>query len=1308
MHSPSRVAARRIVALALLATGLSDARAIDIIFEPLSQTSHPLILDGTVSYDSENPGHDPNADDLAVLLGHIEDVYESAFIGNDTIRITYWWDSDMTFVGGQSIPAMMFENPQGTLTHSVVRFHPGINAYMDPNPATNNNFNMQQLLYDFGPNALTPQQQTARFSGDVPDVFEAAYNGAATAGDAVGRLDVLSLAFHEVGHSLGMNAGFSGLQNEMADNQFDVDPNDVRGAVMAILPRGTNPDPLDHLNGTDAVMAFLQGSRRTLPSAADYFAIAATQGWDVNLPRVDFLGGGDWHTGFNWMGGDIPFALTDAFVRHDGVVSLSGFGNVRSLTIDNNSSVQTNSQAFQTGALVIQSTVGGGTPRLLIQAGGTLFADDVLIRDNARLDIFGAGAAAHVDHDVIIEAGGELRGNGELAMTGMFGELINDGIIRGSGNGTLVISAVNNLAMDLDGVSEQGEVIATAGNIHFQAGSFDGFNGDMTIGAGRHITTDHTLGLGAGSLLLLDGTANTAATINGPGMLFVGQSAVLRAEGLGVVNNTLVIQNGILEASDNAELRLNGITLFQDGLIAGPGVVRQNGDLDVQSTPVVDTFIYDLDGQANNTTVTIQPGAHLDIRSDQIAMSPINDFHGLLDLRGGRLTIDANWRLDGTLDMTETIGTPTRVSGDGGMTIASGADVNVLGTGRIDAGVLVAGEINVGQFPDPGHLHFDALTYVESTADFDIDSASIVSFNGHTTLVGGSFVGAGRVEFNDTVHVLASTSIGTAETDLDGASESAEITIDPNMTFAINSNTIEPAGRNDGFDGVITNRGVLSVLAGWRLDHRLHMIQPLDRATTPTLAGVGTMRIHMPGLMTTDGDARVDVPFEVAGRAMIDNGTTWVNDVVFFESTADVSVADDAELILNGASSFFGGVYVGSGLMRFNAPADVHAATSIDVTVLDVDGDAHDTQWTLHDAPLTLNSDRLNTINNFFAGTFNVNGDGARLTVNLTAPGAAWRLSGGGILNLTGDGLPAPTLLDGSPVAVLGRINADGRLRIAAQTALHGRLQLNDSTTDVHFGGGLRHLVFEPAILDGPGAITIDNGSDMFLQHGTNVGVDVENLGRLEVGFVPSEVDVDFTTPGQALIRGNFAQGPSGIHRVELAGAAPGSGHDRLDITETARLGGRLELALIDGFEPDLFDMFTILTAGQVINTFVHVDQSDVPAANVFHVHYNPADVMLTYLLLGDMNLDGVVDAIDVAPFVLALTDPLAYEATYGIGPGFVGDINRDGDFDAIDVSPFVELLVSGAASVPEPTSLLTLAVTALMLSRRTSRRGFG
>ena len=82
----------------------------------------------------------------------------------------------------------------------------------------------------------------------------------------------------------------------------------------------------------------------------------------------------------------------------------------------------------------------------------------------------------------------------------------------------------------------------------------------------------------------------------------------------------------------------------------------------------------------------------------------------------------------------------------------------------------------------------------------------------------------------------------------------------------------------------------------------------------------------------------------------------------------------------------------------------------------------------------------------------------------------------------------------------------------------------------------------------------------------------------------------------------------------------------------------------------------------------------------------------------GDLNSDGAVNSLDIAPFVQRLT-----AAAYDIE----GDLNRDGLLNSLDISKFVQAIagtagaVATAMAVPEPMAAVVIAAGALMLIRR-------
>ena len=101
--------------------------------------------------------------------------------------------------------------------------------------------------------------------------------------------------------------------------------------------------------------------------------------------------------------------------------------------------------------------------------------------------------------------------------------------------------------------------------------------------------------------------------------------------------------------------------------------------------------------------------------------------------------------------------------------------------------------------------------------------------------------------------------------------------------------------------------------------------------------------------------------------------------------------------------------------------------------------------------------------------------------------------------------------------------------------------------------------------------------------------------------------------------------------------------------------GGPVELANLDLYGPHL--------------TPVYWDDISLAPASAFG--------------LGDLDCDGDVDSFDIDPFVLAVTDPIAYGQQFPDCDYLLGDLDCDGDVDAFDIDPFVVCLTTGVCECP-------------------------
>jgi len=191
--------------------------------------------------------------------------------------------------------------------------------------------------------------------------------------------------------------------------------------------------------------------------------------------------------------------------------------------------------------------------------------------------------------------------------------------------------------------------------------------------------------------------------------------------------------------------------------------------------------------------------------------------------------------------------------------------------------------------------------------------------------------------------------------------------------------------------------------------------------------------------------------------------------------------------------------------------------------------------------------------------------------------------------------------------------------------------------------------------------------------------------------------------PGTALniTSGTYKQTSTATLEIEIGGTGEGE-YGRLRVLAgAAKFDGELEVALLDGFAPAIGDTFDILDFMSSSGTF---DRLPVLGADIkwdTTALYTQGVLGVAGMLMGDMSLDGNVDARDIHNFVHRLTDH-AYQAE--------ADCNLDGQINSLDISGCVTRLVDmsggvgggGAAAVPEPASLaMALAVGAALLRRR-------
>ena len=953
-----------------------------------------IVLDYDESTTSNNPAFDPNALRLGFILDYVASVYEDIIEDDHTITIKYQWDSQLQENTGFSGQHNFGKEVNGRETEARVRFESEISYFLDPTPWDDSEYNMRALLT----RDMNPGLQSARFTGNSPEVMEFGYRGgpvafapsdAANGLDAKNGMDMVTLAFQEIGHALGMSSSFSGTLAEVGnppvtspdDGDYDVNPGFVRNNVMALLPRGTTSGGgVAHLAGSDAVMGNLSGSERTRPSAADMFALAAGSGWtQLDLSRKDFLGGGNWHAGINWLGGDTPDNADDVFIRLQNStvnVFLSGFAAAGDLSVESGNSLRT---ADHTMFVQKNVTITGSNSRIRVQQDGRLRAEQLDLQNGGVLEMQGGETEAD---RINIQTGGEISGWGSVkANTSGIGVLDNRGTIRPT-TANLVLTTDDPVAFDLDGSFDVGVVDAGAGGLIVDGGLTDSFDGDMFVGPDAFVSFSGAWTLGKfGDLFMTGGVGEPASVMS---------ATITDLRGEVIVDGPARVESPFLELHPTVTLEVSspGDRLSLDaaniqyfgGLHVGQGVIEQNGNATIIADTKFDVGTYDLDGVNGNSATTINPGVTLTINSEKLDDSdPVVDgFDGTLNVQGGRLVVNTvdPWRHEGVMNLTQ-MGSVPEV--DGSQLVMIGT-VEADGIGRINSDVNIRNTANL-IVPDTGDM---------------------LQLRGTTTMRGGSYMGLGRIVQEGDAVVATSTTIDVATYDMDGGGNT-QITIIPSVTLTINSNQIDNDPQNDGFDGtVIVDRSTLVVntSAAWRLDGQMQ----LKAGFSPARVQGSTMIVH--GQITSDGNNVIDadVEFMPSAQVSVPSGGGVFPDV----------------LQLLGQTDYFGGGFTGQGRVFQGGDALVLADTTVGPRTFDWDGNDSSRTSINPGVTFTIDAEKIETgdpVTNGFDGTVDV--AGGRLVVNTLEP---WRQDGQ--MNLMHNFSSA--VVDGSKIIVGGNIQSTG------------------------------------------------------------------------------------------------------------------------------------------------------------------------------------------------------------------------------------------------------------------------------------------
>ena len=793
------------------------------------------------------------------------------------------------------------------------------------------------------------------------------------------------------------------------------------------------------------------------------------------------------------------------------------------------------------------------------------------------------------------------------------------------------------------------------------------------------------------------------------------------------LESQLVASGGTIENS--------GHMIFNGGATLQSGVdFNMNGgdaSLTVNSAVNIDTPDFNLDGtgSAGNIT-TINAGGNLDL---DLGAGADEDFNHTINMNGGELdvtTTDNDWNLESNGEINAAGGVTSTVNGE---TFNINGDINVTANSELRVNASSAYSSTADVVVDAGStLNHGTVTY----AGGSYTGGGILK-KGTATILSDTTWGVDTVDIDDgstTVNNGAALVVNTDSIDDAGDGIDSTMTVEDTGTLTLNINdgsdvVFDSAGRLVYNGNTISSEFLPTPASGSAL--------VFNSGSEMNINGDGTSnaRIELNGGMLNINDAGEDFrmsggsqiigstneisgstingPGELqiaSGRALRGNGT--INAQVDGDGTAEL-IASGGLLSVNGGIQDIGtiGTSGGAAVLHVTDPWNTNVTNAVVLNrgriqgstitndgvngisghgsviarvnnnslirasggTLIVDNNSNDWDGLANTGTLRANNGVLELRDN---ASFLFNGTAEAISGTVFASGFELEFDPGSMLRLNDGVYSSDTATDfGGNIEVLAgatsiiQVTASSTFENTSTTTLNDNLRLEDGHSFVEVG----------ATFLGGGALQNAGSHVLTLEDGANLGVLVENEGRLTLG----------ASPGQATVL-DYQQDAIGTLEIELEGTGLND-FDRLTATGLMQLDGLLDLSLIGGFNPVLSDSFTILSAAAGVNgvfSLFDFSAATLDPGLMWDVVYNATNVQLEVVSVpsftADFDNDGDVDGDDL----------VQWEGDFG-GPG--SDADADGDSDGFDFLTWQQqhgsgvpaIAALGASAVPEPSTLL-------------------